>query len=150
MIEKLMLPARLINTIFVMFIISYVFSNLFVKKDPLSIIILSTAMVLVGSLVTLAYKFIFRSLMKNNDTSKIELLDSNGAPIKTKDDKLVSKIIAGASVPFTNFFLYFFLFNFSGIISVSLISFIALYLFLVSASIPFMLVISIIVKASKK
>lgn len=150
MVEKLMLPARLINTIFVMFIISYVFSNLFVKKDPLSIIALSTAMVLVGSLVTLAYKFIFKSLMKNNDSNIVELLDVKETPLATKEDNLSIKIIAGASVPITNFFLYFFLFNFSGVINVSLISFIALYLFLVSASIPFMLVIGIIVKASKK
>jgi hypothetical protein len=148
--EKLLLPARLINTIFVMFIISYVFSNLFVKKDPLSIIILSTVMVLVSSLVTLTFKFIFKSLKKNDGSDKVALLDASGAVLPTEDDKLASKIIAGASIPIINFFAFFFLFNLSGIINVGFVTFIALYLFLVSASIPFMLVITIIVKASKK
>jgi hypothetical protein len=148
--EKLLLPARLINTIFVMFVISYIFSNLFIKKDPLSIIILSTVMVLVSSLVTLTFKFIFKSLMKNDGSEKVALLDASGAVLPTKDDKLASKIIAGASIPIINFFAFFFLFNFSGIINVGFITFIALYLFLVSASIPLMLVISIIIKAGKK
>jgi len=133
-----------------MFIISYVFSNLFVKKDPLSIIILSTVMVLVSSLVTLSFKFIFKSLKKNDGSDKVALLDAGGAVLPTKDDKLATKIIAGASVPIINFFAFFFLFNFSGIINVGFITFIALYLFLVSASIPFMLVLTVIIKASKK
>ena len=149
MIEKLMLPARLINTIFVMFIISYVFSNLFVKKDPLSIVMLSTAIVLVGSLVTLTFKFIFKLLNTNKDSNITELLDHNGKPISSKDGKISSKIIAGVSIAITNFFAYFFLFNASGIISVSFISYIALFFFLIAASIPFNIVISIIAKASK-
>jgi len=146
--EKLLLPIRLINVIFVMFIISFVFSNLFVKKDPLSVIMLSTAMLLTSSLVTLGYKYIYNSLLKKNDSDS-KLLEANGKPVSTKDGKLASKIIVGVSIAFTNFFAYFFLFNMSGIISVSFISYIALYLFLIAASIPLNIVMSIIVKASK-
>lgn len=139
---------RLINNILVMFIISFVFSNLFVKKDPLAVIFLSALMLLTSSLITLAYKYIYNSLMmKNNIVSKS--LDADAKTLSPKDDKLSSKIMISASIALTNFFAFFVLFNMSGIINVSFLSYIALYLFLIAASIPLNIVMSFIAKTRK-
>lgn len=146
--ERILLPIRLINNILVMFIISFVFSNLFVKKDPLAVIVLSALMLLTSSLITLAYKFIYNSLMmKNNLGSKSQ--DANGKIVSSKDGKLSSKIMISASIALTNFFVFFVLFNMSGIINVSFISYIALYFFLIAASIPLNIVMSFIAKTRK-
>lgn len=146
--ERILLPIRLINNILVMFIISFVFSNLFVKKDPLAVIVLSALMLLTSSLITLAYKFIYNSLMmKNNLGSKSQ--DANGKIVSSKDGKLSSKIMISASIALTNFFAFFVLFNMSGIINVSFISYIALYFFLIAASIPLNIVMSFIAKTRK-
>lgn len=143
--EKILLPIKLINNILVMFIISFVFSNLFVKKDPLAVIILSALMLLTSSLITLAYKFIYNSLMmKNNLGSKS--LDSHGKTKSSEDGKLSSKIMISVSIALTNFFAFFVLFNTSGIINVSFLTYIALYLFLIAASIPLNIVMSFIAK----
>jgi hypothetical protein len=106
-------------------------------------------MLLTSSLVTLGYKYVYLSLNKKDDSNRVALLDSNGKELPTKDGKFSSRIIVSVSIAVTNFFAYFFLFNISGIISVSFISYIALYFFLIAASIPLNIVMSIIVKASK-
>ena len=86
-------------------------------------------------------------MMKNNLGSKSQ--DANGKIVSSKDGKLSSKIMISASIALTNFFAFFVLFNMSGIINVNFISYIALYFFLIAASIPLNIVMSFIAKTRK-